>query len=123
MNANALMQDLMKLDDIRLMALKIAYSIPGYAEAGRETKNFIYDAIKDALTKEEKPMTMREWARQNGLEDRYDAYLADCDMIAEQCEAEGYPSHGSNYELRVADLEQDYPDLFGEDDEDEDRLA
>lgn len=25
-----------------------------------------------------------------------------CDFIARQCEEEGYPSHGSNYELRVA---------------------
>ena len=120
---NVLAQELVKLDDIRLIALKIAYSIPGYAEAGRETKNFIYDAIKDALTKEEKPMTMREWARQNGLEDRYNQYLEECRQISDQCAEEGYQSHGSNYELRVADLEQDYPDLFGEDDEDEDRLA
>lgn len=28
------------------------------------------------------------------------AYQNECQEIAEQCEAEGYPSNGSNYELR-----------------------
>lgn len=28
------------------------------------------------------------------------AYQDECQEIAEQCEAEGYPSNGSNYELR-----------------------
>lgn len=28
------------------------------------------------------------------------AYQEECQEIAEQCEAEGYPSNGSNYELR-----------------------
>lgn len=27
-------------------------------------------------------------------------YREECEDIAEQCEAEGYPSNGSNYELR-----------------------
>ena len=66
-------------------------------------------------------MNMRAWAIANGLEDRYNQYLEDCCQIAADCEAEGYPSHGSNYELRVDALEEDYPDLFGDDpDEDED---
>lgn len=36
----------------------------------------------------------------------------DCDKIAEQCEAEGYPSHGYNYELRVEQLEEFYRDKY-----------
>lgn len=59
-------------------------------------------------------MTMREWAEANGLTDRYNQYLEDCRQISEQCVEEGYPSHGSNYDLRVADLEQYYPELFGD---------
>lgn len=55
---------------------------------------------------------MREWARKNGLEEVYDQYLADCEAISRQCEEEGYPSHGANYELRVTQLEQYYPELF-----------
>ena len=29
-------------------------------------------------------------------------YLEECEEIAEQCREEGYPSHGSNYELRCS---------------------
>lgn len=47
------------------------------------------------------------------------AYNAECEEIAEQCEAEGYPAMGSNYELRCSQLEQYYPELFGYDDEEE----
>ena len=41
---------------------------------------------------------------------------AECESIAEQCEAEGYPSHGSNYDLRVEQLMQTayYAPLFEE---------
>ena len=52
-------------------------------------------------------------------EEALKAYNEDCEAIAEQCEAEGYPANGSNYELRCAQLEQDYPELFGEGDEEE----
>lgn len=52
-------------------------------------------------------------------EEALKAYNEDCEAIAEQCEAEGYPANGSNYELRCAQLEQDYPELFGESDEEE----
>lgn len=38
-----------------------------------------------------------------------------CNLIALQCEAEGYPSHGSNYELRCEDewmwLSESYPEF------------
>ena len=31
-----------------------------------------------------------------------------CEEIAEECEAEGYPSHGSNYERRVSNAREYY---------------
>ena len=45
---------------------------------------------------------------------RYQEFEAACDKIAEQCSAEGYPSHGSNYELRIQALKEDFQDLFGD---------
>lgn len=36
------------------------------------------------------------------------AYLEECRDIAEQCEAEGYPAHGSNYDLRCAEARKYY---------------
>ncbi len=36
------------------------------------------------------------------------AYQDECQEIAEQCEAEGYPANGSNYELRCADARKYY---------------
>lgn len=41
-------------------------------------------------------------------------YSAECEKIAELCEEEGYPSNGSNYELRVAGLWEDYCQAFPE---------
>ena len=40
-------------------------------------------------------------------------------QIAEDCEAEGYPSHGENYDLRVDNLMRDpyYADLFEDEEE------
>lgn len=35
-------------------------------------------------------------------------YEYECRKIAIQCENEGYPSHGSNYELRCANARQYY---------------
>lgn len=32
----------------------------------------------------------------------------ECDLIAEECSREGYPSHGSNYDLRCEDLWNSY---------------
>ena len=55
---------------------------------------------------------MRAWAKAHGLEKLYNQYLADCEAISQQCEEEGYPSHGANYEIRVEQLEKDYPELF-----------
>lgn len=46
-------------------------------------------------------------------------YNEECARIAEDCAAEGYPDHGSNYELRIEELRYWYPEIFGEDVEDE----
>ena len=64
-----------------------------------------------------KIMNMREWAKAHNLEKTYNEYCLACEEIAAECEAEGYPSHGSNYELRVEELEKSFPELFGDDEE------
>jgi len=50
-------------------------------------------------------------------------FREECAQISEQCEEEGYPSCGTNYELRVEGLweryEQMYPQFFDEEDEEE----
>lgn len=35
-------------------------------------------------------------------------YVQECEEIAEQCEEEGYPSHGSNYDLRCENARRYY---------------
>ena len=35
-------------------------------------------------------------------------YHAECEEISRQCVAEGYPSHGSNWELRCQQLWDEY---------------
>ena len=37
--------DFLRLKDPRLMTLKILYGVPGYADASRETKNYVYDLV------------------------------------------------------------------------------
>ena len=34
----------------------------------------------------------------------YSQYLVECEEIAQECEDEGYPSRGSNYEIRCKAL-------------------
>ena len=46
-------------------------------------------------------------------------YDAACEEIARECEEEGYPSYGSNYELRVEQLKESFSELFYGDEEDE----
>ncbi len=36
------------------------------------------------------------------------SYYRELDHIAKECAAEGYPSHGANYELRTENLWEDY---------------
>lgn len=62
---------------------------------------------------------MRDWAKAIGCEELYDEYLEACEEIARECEAEGYPAHGENYDLRVAQLEKSFPELFGDDEEEQ----
>lgn len=38
-------------------------------------------------------------------------YYAECEAISEGCVAEGYPSHGSNYELRCQQLWDEFYEL------------
>lgn len=48
-------------------------------------------------------------------------YRAACAEIARECEEEGYPSHGENYDLRCAQLWRDsYAEYFEEDEEEDD---
>ena len=49
-----------------------------------------------------------------GIQVRRQMYREDCDDIAKECAEEGYPSRGSNYDLRREALEEYYyDDLFG----------
>lgn len=41
--------DLNKLFSIRNMALELCYSIAGYEDSSRETRNYIYDNIRNTL--------------------------------------------------------------------------
>lgn len=53
---------------------------------------------------------------QNNLDEIYAQFREECRDIAQQCSEEGYPDHGSNYDLRVEDLRnwyrEQYPDAF-----------
>ena len=42
------------------------------------------------------------------------AYQEECQEIAEQCEAEGYPSNGSNYELRCENARAYYDEQLAD---------
>ena len=42
------------------------------------------------------------------------AYQEECQEIAEQCEAEGYPSNGSNYELRCENARKYYDEQIAD---------
>lgn len=53
------------------------------------------------------------------IEDLNSLFDEECERISEECVAEGYPSHGSNYDLRVENLMQSdfYAPLFATDEE------
>ena len=38
-----------RLHDQRLITLKLVYTIPGYADASLETKNYIYDIVAEKV--------------------------------------------------------------------------
>ena len=48
------------------------------------------------------------------------AYQEECQEIAEQCEAEGYPSNGSNYELRCENARKYYDEQIADIDANDD---
>lgn len=50
-------------------------------------------------------MTVKQLDEIDALWRQYDE---ECEEIAAQCAAEGYPSHGTNYELRCAQAYQWY---------------
>ena len=41
--------DLQKWFSVRENTLDIAYSVPGYKESSRETKNYLYDTIREKV--------------------------------------------------------------------------
>lgn len=42
------------------------------------------------------------------IEELFTQFKEECKEIAEQCEEEGYPNHGSNYDLRCENVWDDY---------------
>ena len=49
-------------------------------------------------------------AIENQINALYAQYMEECEDISQACIEEGYPSHGSNYELRCENLWRDYHD-------------
>lgn len=43
------LDSLNRLHDLRLITLKLVYTIPGYADASLETKNYIYDLFMEKV--------------------------------------------------------------------------
>ena len=69
------------------------------------------------MTKTKKMMKMKRdmlragvltWKQVSDICKLEEQFAAECDEIAAQCEAEGYPSHGSNYESRCSNARQYY---------------
>lgn len=48
------------------------------------------------------------WKQVSSICKLEEQFATECDEIAAQCEAEGYPSYGTNYELRCANARQYY---------------
>lgn len=48
------------------------------------------------------------WKQVSNICKLEEQFADECDEIASQCEDEGYPSHGSNYELRCATARKYY---------------
>lgn len=48
------------------------------------------------------------------IEEIMDQFQKDCTEISAECVEEGYPSHGSNYDLRRESLWKDYLDWYPE---------
>ena len=63
---------------------------------------------------------LRAWAQKNGYESIYSQYASDVEALNEQLEQEGLPSNGSTFEARLAGIQSQYPELFGDDPDGED---
>ena len=63
---------------------------------------------------------LRAWAQENGYTETYNQYAADVEALNEQLEQEGIPSNGSTFEARLAGIQSQYPELFGDDPDGED---
>ena len=48
------------------------------------------------------------WSKEIGTAEILAAYKAECREISRQCEEEGYPSYGENYELRADNLWEEW---------------
>lgn len=46
-------------------------------------------------------------------------YLEDVASLENELMEEGFPSHGSTYEVRLSAIQSLYPELFGDDEEEE----
>ena len=57
-------------------------------------------------------MSLKEWARKNGLMDVYEAYASECESLREL-----YGDHTDDLELAISQIQRDYPELFGGDEE------
>lgn len=76
--------------------------------------------MKDEEKQEISPM--RKWARENNLEGLYDQFLSEIEDLNEEYDGYLSPNRNDCYEIRVAEIEARYPELFssGDDEEDED---
>lgn len=81
-------------------------------ETGEVIETIIYKSPEENL--EEIQAARNERLKAAGVYDVFLEYLKECDRIADECEAEGYPACGVNYEIREEALQEKYPELFGE---------
>lgn len=57
-------------------------------------------------------MTLKEWAEQNAYADVYAAYREECESIREY-----YGDHTDDAELAISQIQEHYPELFGDEEE------
>ena len=56
-------------------------------------------------------MKLKEWAEANGLSDVYAEYEEECESLREF-----YGDHTDDLELAISQLQEHYPELFGDED-------
>ena len=57
-------------------------------------------------------MSLKTWAEANGLKDVYEAYASECESLREL-----YEDHTDDCELAINQIQRDYPELFGGDED------